>query len=307
MTHISLFFQPGKGGYGVRIILESIILGILTGGVYALMSSGLTIIYGVLDIINVAQAIFVILGAYLSYELEHYLHIDIFLGLLLTIPAMFLLGMGIERLCLRKFKENRTMLSILVLYAVALIIQGGENYLFTPNYIQLQAPYSDASFPIFGFHLLYVYIFCFVLSIVLLTALYWLIYRTKFGYGLRASMQDRTAAALVGIDVEQIQTITFGIGISLSAVGGLAFGITNTFNSASSFDLISRLFVIIVLGGMGSLRGALVASFAMLIIEDVTAVVWQPVWSSTIFFMLLVLLLVFRPQGLFGLPAGRKQ
>jgi len=291
----------------VRIIIESIILGILTGGVYALMASGLTIIYGVLDIINVAQAIFVILGAYLSYELEYYLHIDVFLGLFLTIPTMFLLGMAIERVCLRKFKENRTMLSILVLYAVALIIQGVENYLFTPNYVQLQTSYSDASLPIFGFHLLYIYIFCFVLSIILLTVLYWLVYRTKFGYALRASMQNRTASALIGIDVEQIQMITFGIGISVSAVGGLAFGLTNSFNSASSFDLISRLFVIIILGGMGSLRGTLVASFAMLIIQDVTAVIWQPVWSSTVFFLLLVLLLVFRPQGLFGLPAGRKQ
>lgn len=291
----------------MNIILESIILGILTGGVYALMSSGLTLIYGVLDIINVAQAIFVILGAYLSYELEQYWHIDIFLGLILTVPAMFLLGIAVERFFLRNIKENRTMLSILVLYAVALIIQGGENFLFTPNLVQLNPPYSDASFSLFGFHLLYIYIFCFLLSIALLLVLYGLLYRTKFGEGLRASMQNRTAAMLVGIDIENIQMITFGIGIALCAVGGLAFGATNDFNSASSFDLISRLFVIIVLGGMGSLRGALLASFAMLIIEDITSVVWQPVWSSTVFFVLLIILLLFRPQGLFGLPPGRKQ
>jgi len=291
----------------VSIIVESIVLGILTGGVYALMSSGLTLIYRVLDIINVAQAIFVILGAYLSFELEHYLHIDLFLGLLITMPTLFLLGVGVERAFLRRIKENRTMLSILVLYAVAQIVQGGETFLFTGSLVQLQAPYIDDSFPVFGFHLTYIYVFSFMLSIALLAILYWLVYRTKFGYGLRASMQDRTAAALIGVDVEWTQTMTFGIGIALSAAGGLAFGATNAFNSASSFDLISLLFVIIVLGGMGSLKGALLASFAMLIIQDVTAVVWQPVWSSTVFFVLLVVLLVFRPQGLFGLPQGRKQ
>jgi branched-chain amino acid transport system permease protein len=291
----------------VSIIIESIVLGILTGGVYALMASGLTLIYGVLDIINVAQAIFVILGAYLSFELEHYLHIDLFLGLLITMPTLFLLGVVVEKAFLSRIKENRPLLSILILYAVAQIVQGGETFLFTGSLVQLQAPYIDASFPIWGFHLTYMYVFSFALSIVLLAMLYLLVYQTKFGYGLRASMQNRVAATLIGINVEWIQTITFGIGIALSAAGGLAFGATNAFNSASSLDLISLLFVIIVLGGMGSLKGALIASFAMLIIQDVTAVVWQPVWSSTVFFVLLVALLVFRPQGLFGLPSGRKQ
>jgi branched-chain amino acid transport system permease protein len=124
---------------------------------------------------------------------------------------------------------------------------------------------------------------------------------------LRASMQDRTAAALIGIDVERVQTITFGIGVALAAAGGMAYGATNPFNAAASYDLISRLLVIIVLGGMGSLRGALLGSFALVVIGDVTDVVWSPVWASTVFFVFLILLLLFRPQGLFGQVEGRKQ
>jgi branched-chain amino acid transport system permease protein len=141
----------------------------------------------------------------------------------------------------------------------------------------------------------------------LLGCLYLLLYRTKFGAGLRASMQDRTAAALIGIDVERISAITFGIGIALTAAGGMAYGATTEFNPGSSYDLISRLLVIIVLGGMGSLGGALIASLVMLVIEDITAVVWSPVWSSTVFFALLVLLLLVRPQGLFGKLDTRRQ
>jgi branched-chain amino acid transport system permease protein len=291
----------------VTLIVEAIILGILTGSVYALMSSGLTLIFGVMDIINIAQGILVIVGSYLSYTLEKYLHIDIILGLVLTIPTMFLLGMGIEWAFMRRIKKDRVMLSILVTFAVALILEGILNFIFTANFVQLQAPYIDAAFPLFGFYLPYIYVFAFLLSMALLLVLYFLVYRTKFGFGLRASMQDRTAAALIGIDVERVQTITFGIGVALAAAGGMAYGATNPFNAAASYDLISRLLVIIVLGGMGSLRGALVGSFALVIIGDVTDVVWSPVWASTVFFVFLILLLLFRPQGLFGQLEGRKQ
>jgi branched-chain amino acid transport system permease protein len=291
----------------VTLIIEAIVLGILTGSVYALMSSGLTLIFGVMDIINVAQGILVILGAYLSYTLESYFHIDIILGLLLTIPTMFLLGMGIEWAFMRRIKKDRMMLSILVTFAVALIIEGLLNFIFTANYVQLQASYIDAAFPIFGFYLPYIYLFAFILSGFLLGVLYLLVYRTKFGFGLRASMQDRTAAALIGIDVDRVQTITFGIGVALAAAGGMAYGATNPFNAAASYDLISRLLVIIVLGGMGSLRGALLASFIMVTIGDVTDIMWSPLWASTVFFVFLILLLLFRPQGLFGQVEGRKQ
>ncbi len=293
----------------VTSIIEATILGILTGGVYALMASGLTLIFGVMDTINIAHAIMVILGAYLIYALQSKLHMDMFISLLFIMPVMFVIGYGIEWAFLRRVrtKRDRIMLSILVLYACAMIVEGLLNLIFTPNFVHLQAPYIDASIPFLGFYLPYIYIYAFLLSVVLLALLYVLVYRTKFGYGLRASIQNRTAASLIGIDVERVGAITFGIGIALAAAGGLAFGATNSFNSSSSFDLISRLTVIIVLGGMGSLSGALLASLAMLIISDITAVVWNPVWSSTVFFMLLVVLLLFRPQGLLGQAQGRKQ
>ena len=291
----------------MTIIIEAIITGLLTGSVYALMASGLTLVFGVMDIINIAQGIFVILGAYFIYILEQHLHLDLFLGLIITMPVMFFLGIGIEWLFIRRLRRDRTVFSILVTFGVALVIEGLLNFFFTAKYVQLDAWYVNASFRIAGFYLAYIYVFAFVLSIILLAALYVLVYRTKFGYGLRASMQNRTAASLIGIDVERIQAITFGIGVALAAAGGLVFGATNIFNAASSYDLITRLLVIIVLGGMGSLRGALIGSLVMLVISDVTAVVWSPIWSTTIFFVLLVVFLLVRPQGLFGRQVGRLQ
>src|ERR1700736_3080926 len=140
-------------GHMFALIIEAIVTGLLTGGVYALMSSGLTLVFGVMDIINVGQGALVILGAYLSYFLEQKLHIDLFLGLLLTMPIMFLLGLLIEWFFIRPIKRDRTMLSILVTFGVALIIEGILNLIFTANTVKLQAWYVTASFPVGGFSL----------------------------------------------------------------------------------------------------------------------------------------------------------
>jgi branched-chain amino acid transport system permease protein len=288
------------------LVVEAVVTGIMMGSVYALMASGLTLVYGVLEIINIAQGILVVLGAYLSYVLQRALHLDLFVGLLLTIPVMFGLGVVIDWSILRRIKQDRIMLSILAMYAVALTIEGALNFFFSGDYVQLQAWYVDATIPMFGFYLPYIYLFAFFLSVALLTLLYILVYRTSFGRSLRASMQNPTAASLIGIDVPRVQTVTFGIGIALAAAGGMVFGTTGPFNPASSYDLISRLLVIIVLGGMGSLWGALGGSLLMLVVQNVTAVVWSPVWSSTVFFLLLIVLLLRRQQGLFGRREGRK-
>jgi branched-chain amino acid transport system permease protein len=289
------------------IIIEAIITGILTGGVYALMASGLTLVFGVMEIINIAQGILVILGAYLSFVLQQYLKIDLFVGLLITMPVMFGFGLLIEFLFIRPLKRDRTMLSLLVMYGLALVIEGVLNLIFSANLVQPRAWYITASVQVAGFYLAYIYIFGFILAIVLLGGLYLLLYRTKFGHSLRAAMQNRVAAELIGIDVERVSAITFGIGIALAAAGGMAFGANSAFNAGSSYDLISRLLAIIIFGGMGSLSGALIASVGMLVVENVTAVVWSPVWASTVFFILLVIILVLRPQGLLGQAEGRKQ
>ena len=271
------------------------------------MASGLTLVFGVMRIINIGQGALVILGAYLSYTLEQNLHIDLFLGLLITMPLLFLLGLVIEWLFIRPLKRERTTFSILVTFGIALIIEGLLNIAFSADYVQLHAWYVTNSIQIGNFYLAYIYVLGFLLAVLLLGALYFLLYRTRFGQSIRASMENRTAAELIGIDVERVSAFTFGIGIALAAAGGMAFGATNAFNASSAYDLISRLLAIIIFGGMGSLSGALVASVGMLVVEDVVSVAWSPVWATTVFFVLLVIILVLRPRGLFGQVEGRRQ
>jgi branched-chain amino acid transport system permease protein len=224
---------------------------------------------------------------------------------------MFLLGV-VMALIFRPIKRDRTILSVLVTFGLALIIEGILNLIFSADTVGLQGWYISASIPLPffqpTFYLPYIYVFAFLLALLLLGGLYVLLYRSKFGQSVRASMENRTAAELIGINVERVSMVTLGIGVALAAAGGMAFGATGGgFNANSGYDLISRLLAIVVFGGMGSLSGALAASVVMLVIENVTDLLWSPTWATTVFFILLVLILVFRPQGLLGQKEGRKQ
>jgi branched-chain amino acid transport system permease protein len=289
-------------------LLHAIVDGILTGGVYALMAAGLTLIFGVMDIINIAQGVMVILGAYLSYELSTHLGIGLLPGLLLTIPALFVLGVAIEFLFMRRLREtDRTGMSILVTFAVAILIEGILSAIFGVDYVQLHASYVDKSLHVLGFYLPYIYLIGFALAVLLLVALYVILYRTKFGRAVRASLQNRTAADLIGVNVQRTRTISVGLGIAVTAVGGMVFGATTAFNPNSGYDLISRLLAIVILGGLGSIGGAMAAAIFMLVINDVVAVAWSPTWAPLVFFAALVVVLSVRPQGLFGRTSVRAQ
>ncbi len=291
-----------------RQIYEAVVDGILVGGVYGLMAVGLTLIFGVLDIINIAQGILVILGAYLSYALSVHLHIDLFLGLLITIPAMFVIGVGIYWAFMRPLRgRERTSMSLLASYAVAIILEGILYWIFSPNYVQLNAWYVTASVRVFGFYLPYIYLFGFALAVVLVLVLYLILYRTRFGRSVRATMQDQTASRLIGIDVNRVAAVTFGIGVAVTAVGGMVYGATSGgFNPNSGYDLISRLLAIIILGGLGSIGGALAAGVFMITLESLVSI-WSPNWAIVVFYAALVLVLTIRPSGLFGRQAVRLQ
>jgi branched-chain amino acid transport system permease protein len=287
---------------------QAVVDGVLTGGVYALMAAGLTLIFGVMDIINIAQGIMVVLGAYLSYALSVHLGLDLFVTLLVTVPTLFVLGIAIESLFMRRLADqDRTAMSILVTYAIAIVIEGILLQVFGPTFVQLHASYVDGSVHVLGFYLPYIYLYGFMLAVVLLGLLYALLYLTRFGQALRAALQDRRAAELVGIEVDKVRTLTFGIGVAVTAAGGMVFGATNAFNPNSGYDLISRLLTIVILGGLGSIGGALAAAVSMLVLEDVVAVAWSPVWSTLVFFAVLVVVLTFRPNGFFGRTAVRAQ
>lgn len=289
------------------LVLQGVIDGVLAGGVYALMSAGLTLVFGVMEILLLAQGVLVVLGAYLSYVLTAHYGIDPFLGLLLTMPVMFVLGYAIYDLLIKPIKRDRVMMSLLVMFAVAALIEGLLDVIFSTDLVQIHASYVNDTYQIAGLMLPAIYVYAFALSVLILAALYLILYRTKFGVSLRATTENPVAARLVGISTDRVCATTLGIGVAMAAAGGMIFGATNSFNASSSYDLISRLVVIVVLGGLGSVGGTLVAAIVMLVIEDVVAVVWSPLWGQTTFYIVLVVVLLARPQGLFGRRQVRAQ
>jgi branched-chain amino acid transport system permease protein len=289
-------------------IYPAIADGILVGGVYALMAVGLTLIFGVLDIINVAQGIMVVIGGYLSYVLSVHLHIDLFLGLLITVPVMFGLGLVIHTVVIRPLRgAERTSMSLLACFAVAIIGEGVLYAVFGADSVTLNASYVQSSFQIAGYYITDIYVYCFLLAVALVAGIYLLLYRTRFGRSVRATMQDPVAARLVGIDINRVAALTFGVGVAVTAAGGMAFGATSGgFNPNSGYDLISRLLAIVILGGLGSIGGALAAAIFMITLESVVDI-WSPSWAVAVFYVALVIVLTVRPAGLFGRAAVRAQ
>jgi branched-chain amino acid transport system permease protein len=289
------------------LILQAVVDGVLAGGFYALMAAGVTLVFGVMEILLLSQGILVILGAYLSYALSAHFGIDPFAGLLVTMPVMFLVGYGIYWLLIQPIKRDRIVMSLLVMVAVAAIIEGLLDVIFSSDLVEIHASYINDTYQVGALTLPAVYVWAFALSVLILAALYFLLYRTRFGVSLRATTQNPVAARLAGIVTDRVSAITLGIGVAMAAAGGMIFGATNSFNASSSYDLISRLIVIVILGGLGSVGGTLMAAVLMLVVEDVVAVVWSPVWGQTTFYLVLVVVLLARPQGLFGKRAVRAQ
>jgi branched-chain amino acid transport system permease protein len=289
------------------LVLQAIIDGVLVGGFYALMAGGLTLVFGVMDIVNFAQGILVVLGAYLSYALYSHLNIDPFLSLLITIPVMFVVGIAVYWTMIKPIRQDRVIMSLLVMFAVGTVAEGILDFVFSSNLVEIHTSYVNSSLQLGSLIFPDIYLYAFAMSVVLLGGVYYLLYRTRFGRSLRATMQNPTAARLVGINTDWVSAFTLGIGVGLAAAGGMVFGLTNSFDAASSYDLISRLLAIVIFGGFGSLSGALIASILMLVIQDLVAVVWSPTWGQTTFYLVLVLVLLLRPQGLLGRKAVRAQ
>jgi branched-chain amino acid transport system permease protein len=285
----------------VRLIVQASILGLLTGGVYALMASGLTLAFGIMRVINVAQGAMIILGAYLSYSAFTVLHIDPFLSILLIAPLVFALGVTLQLVFIRPLRtDEREELSLLVTWAIALGIEGVLSILYHTTYRSTITKYANSSWRIGGYHVSEVRVFAFAISISILVVLYLLLTRTRFGRAIRATVQNPVSAALLGIDERRIAALGFGLSVATAAAAGAVYGLIFPFNPGSHYDLISRLLSIVVLGGMGSLGGAVIAALFMGVAESILSTTVSPTWSAFTFFIVLIVILVVRPQGLFG-------
>jgi branched-chain amino acid transport system permease protein len=282
-------------------LIQGVILGVLTGGVYALMASGQTLIFGIMKVINLAQGAMVILAAYLAYQLFVSFGLDPFLAIPITTVLMFGLGVAVQVVFLRPLRrEDKVELSLLVTFAVALLIEGVMSVTWKTTHRSINASYANASWTLFGYQITVVRFWAFALSLVALGLLVLLLNRTRFGRAVRATVQNPDSARLLGVEPQRVSALGFGLGAATAAAAGSVYGLLYPFNSGSHYDLISRLLSIVVLGGMGSVGGAVIAAVIVSTSSAVVASTVSPAWSEMTFFVILILVLLIRPQGLFG-------
>jgi branched-chain amino acid transport system permease protein len=281
-------------------LIQAITLGLLIGGVYALMASGLTLIFGVMNIINVAQGAFLILMAMVTWWLWRETGIDPILASVITTPLMFAFGWVIFRLLISRVSGSSASMSILLTFGFAMVIEGVLNVTAGNKFKSATPSYFEESFRVGSISLPKAQVFGFLAAMVVLSALYFVLTRTWTGRAIRAAAQNPSGAALVGVGATSTAALAFALGSATTGVGGSILSVLYPFFPASHYDWISRLLGIVVLGGMGSLPGALIGAGVLGLAETLTATYGSLSWSTLVFYVVIMVVLLIRPQGLFG-------
>ena len=283
-------------------VLQIVILGLALGGVYALMSSGMTLIFGVMRIVNLAHSAFIVMAAYLAFWLFKAINLDPILSMAITMPVMFLVGMAYYRVLFASRADNPrfTDITVLITFATGLVIEGVLAFIFTGIYRSTTPDYAKTSFNFGPFFIPQSQLFALIISIVLIVGLWLFLRYTRIGNAIRSTMQNRNAAQVVGVNVSWISTLSFGIGLAMAGAAGSLISFVFTFYPAKHVAWIGMIMCLVVLGGMGSLVGALVSSFLLATAASFVSFYLGATWAPITFYLALFLILLFRPQGLFG-------
>ncbi|MEX2650876.1 MAG: branched-chain amino acid ABC transporter permease [Acidimicrobiia bacterium] len=283
-------------------VIQVVILGTLLGGVYALMASGLTILFGVMRVVNISHAAFIILGAFFTFFLWESTGLDPLLGMLVALPVFFVFGAVLYRALFPRVEGSPRFseMTVLLTFGLAFMTEGLMTYFFTGIFRQTAPSYRVEAFEFGSFYVPTAQFYALLASVVLLVCLWAFLTYTHTGYGVRATMQNRMAAQIVGVDVRRVSTISFGIGMALAGAAGALVSFLFPFFPARHWQWIAILLSLIVLGGLGSLKGAVIGAIGLAVISAFVSRYIGPVWSPMVFYGALFIILLVRPQGLFG-------
>jgi branched-chain amino acid transport system permease protein len=286
-------------------LAQYVVTGMLVGGVYALMSIGLALIFGVMRVVNFAQGDFMMLGMYLTYYYAIGFHVDPLLGALLTLPPFFLLGLLVHRTFLARVTgggdPNREMDAQFILtLGLSLVITNATTMILSPMPRGINAPYATKAFAVGPLLLNQARSYAFLMALALAAALYALLTRTDLGRALRAAADDPEAAGYQGIDVRVMHGTAFGLGIALVAAAGGLLATYHPIEPNVAVNFIVLMFVAVVLGGLGSIPGAFVGGLVIGLVQSLTLLLLPLQLQNVGVFVTFLLVLYVRPQGLFG-------
>jgi branched-chain amino acid transport system permease protein len=284
----------------METFVQSLVSGILTGALYAMIGIGLTVVFGVMKIINLAHGEMVMLGMFGAFWGQSLWRLDPFVSLAIWTPVMFGLGVLIYRFLLKKIIPGGELNTLLYTAGLSLLVANVALFVWKGDYRTISLTYGITPVRPFGIAIAVPLAIAFGLAIVITVALWLFLSRTDLGRAIRATSQNPEAATLMGIDVEKVAVVTFGLGTALAGAAGVLLAPSLYLYPTVGELLLVKCFVIVVLGGLGSVPGAIAGGILLGVVESMGAVYVSATYKDGIGFVLFLAVLLYRPSGLFG-------
>ncbi|MCU1479396.1 MAG: Amino acid/amide transporter rane protein 1, family [Subtercola sp.] len=282
-------------------LIQTLVFGLLIGGVYALMSTGLTLVFGVMKIVNMAQGAFLILSAYLTYSLWTYAGIDPLIGAFIVAPVMGLLGVILYKGIIERAQRIDAGLAIVATFALALILEAVTALIWGPEPATTTPDYFNQAVHIGSIAIPKAQLYACIFAVVITAGLAFIIKRTWLGHAITAASENPEGARLIGVEPARVGTWIFAISIATTAFGGAALSFLYQFVPDSQDGWIGLTLSVVILGGLGSIPGVVAGGLVLGVAEALTSNYVSVQWSTAVPFILILVVLTVRPQGLFAL------
>jgi branched-chain amino acid transport system permease protein len=280
--------------------LQALVSGALLGGLFAITALGLSLVFGVMRLINLVHGELVVLGGYLALELTRRTSIDPLLTIVIVAPVLFVIAAPVHRVLLEPLMDKGPEPPLLTTFGLSIIAQNVFVLIWSGDTQALRAPYASSSIDVLGLGIPAMYAISFALALVLCGAVHVLLQRTGVGREIRAASEDADAASALGVDVRRVHAFVYGLAAACAAVGGVLVGLTFDFTPTTGLTYLLTGFVVVVLGGLGSVKGTLLGAILLGVIESVGAAFFGDGYRDFIGFVAFLIVLSLRPQGLFG-------
>jgi branched-chain amino acid transport system permease protein len=282
-------------------LAQALLFGVANGCIYILLATGLNLIFGVMKLVNFAHGQLLMVGAFVAYEVTTIAGLNPYASILVAMGSVALIGIVLEKFAFRKIRGTDKLNEIFISLGLIYVFQYSATLLWENSYtIRIPSPLAGLSVPLGGISLGYDLILAVVIVVVMLIGLLFLLKKTKIGLAMKATSQKSDAAMLMGININRVYLFTFAVGAALAGAAGAIYGILFPFNPAMGALPTIKAFAIIILGGLGSIPGAVIGGLLYGIAETTTGYLTNSTWQNAVAFALLIAVLIIRPTGLFG-------
>jgi len=290
----------------IDILFQLLINGVLFGAMYGIAAIGLSLIFGTMRIVFIAQGTMIILAAYGSFWLFKLWGMDPYISILFVVPTSLIVGIGFYQALFRKVAKAGQFPTLLIAFGLMALLENLMFVVFTGNSRALQTSYSTYALNLFGMNISFVRLMVFVMAIIGTAAVTLFLKKTLLGKAVRAASENLEYAMLVGITPHQVNTVTFAVGMGLAGLAGVATATTYAFDPFSGFVFGLKAMIALALGGMGNVIGALLGGIVLGVVESYGAFLISGGWADVISYAVFLLVLMFKPEGLFSRDTSAK-